>query len=108
MPDMSSPQSAGSGDRVADVFDVAHQAVCNSECRDCKASTAHVRRLQRVARTTSVVTASTAAVPPEDQQHQGFLQKVQKSIRDFGFGKRSFVEGGVGLFVFTGIGMCWC
>lgn len=51
-----------------------------------------------------LVHASTAAVPPDGQQQRGFLQKVQKSIRDFGFGKRSFVEGGVGLFVFTGIG----
>jgi hypothetical protein len=61
-------------------------------------------RLQRGARTTLIVDASTAAVPPDGQQERGFLQKVQKSIRDFGFGKRSFVEGGVGLFVFTGIG----
>ena len=51
-----------------------------------------------------LVHASAAAVPPDGQQERGFLQKVQKSIRDFGFGKRSFVEGGVGLFVFTGIG----
>lgn len=49
------------------------------------------------------------------------MQKLTKSIRDFGFGKRSWFEGGVGLFVFSGIGelnvadryragrqLCWC
>lgn len=73
------------------------------------ASAAFTCRLQRVARNTVLVNASAAAVPPDGQQDLGFLQKVQKSIRDFGFGKRSFVEGGVGLFVFTGIGaLCCC
>lgn len=53
------------------------------------------------------VRASAAAVPPEGEQRSGFVQKLQKSIRDFGFGKRSLVEGGVGIFVFTGIGADW-
>ena len=33
-----------------------------------------------------------------------FLQKLLKPLRDFGFGQKAFVQGGVGLFVYGGIG----
>lgn len=39
-----------------------------------------------------------------DAVPRGFVQKVTKSIRDFGLGKKALVEGGVGMFVFAGIG----
>ena len=48
--------------------------------------------------------AGGGAVPDGGEPKRGFVQNLTKSIRDFGFGKRSLVEGGVGLFVFTGIG----
>jgi hypothetical protein len=41
-----------------------------------------------------------------DAAPRGFVQKLAKSIRDFGLGKRAFFEGGVGMFVFAGIGTC--
>lgn len=55
---------------------------------------------------TLVIRFSTAggAAPEGGEPKRGFVQKLTKSIRDFGFGKRSLVEGGVGLFVFSGIG----
>lgn len=40
----------------------------------------------------------------EDQGKSGFLAKLLKPLRDFGFGSMSFWEGGVGLFIFAGIG----
>ena len=33
-----------------------------------------------------------------------FLHKLLKPLRDFGFGQKAFVQGGVGLFVYGGIG----
>ena len=48
--------------------------------------------------------AGTPLPPEQGEPKQGFVGKLTKSIRDFGFGKRSLVEGGVGLFVFSGIG----
>ncbi len=48
--------------------------------------------------------AGGAGEPEEGEPDRGFIGKLQKSIKDFGFGQRSLVEGGVGLFVFTGIG----
>ncbi|KAK9829546.1 hypothetical protein WJX72_006404 [[Myrmecia] bisecta] len=40
-------------------------------------------------------------VPPEKQ---GFIAKILRPLRDFGVGRTSLWEGGVGLFVFVGIG----
>lgn len=42
------------------------------------------------------------AEPPEEQPT--FVQKLTKSIRDFGLGKKALFEGGVGAFAFGGIG----
>ena len=33
-----------------------------------------------------------------------FWQKLLKPIRDFGFGQKAFIQGGVGLFIYAGIG----
>ena len=40
---------------------------------------------------------------PETKK-ENFVTRVLKPLRDFGFGRVSFWEGGVGLFVFAGIG----
>lgn len=40
---------------------------------------------------------------PQDGQ-RGFWSKLLKPLRDFGFGSKTFWEGGVGLFIFAGIG----
>ncbi len=52
--------------------------------------------------------AAGAGQEPEPEQDQaqapGFVQKLTKSIRDFGLGKKALLEGGVGMFVFAGIG----
>ena len=47
-----------------------------------------------------------AAASPEEieARKEGFLARLLKPLKDFGFGTRSFWEGGVGLFVFAGIG----
>ena len=39
-----------------------------------------------------------------EAKKENFLTRVLKPLRDFGFGRVSFWEGGVGLFVFAGIG----
>mmetsp|Transcript_15027 Transcript_15027/g.45378 ORF Transcript_15027/g.45378 Transcript_15027/m.45378 type:complete len:407 (-) Transcript_15027:771-1991(-) len=57
----------------------------------------------------AVVVSATAvgpggvAEPPEEQPT--FVQKLTKSIRDFGLGKKALFEGGVGAFAFGGIGI---
>ena len=40
---------------------------------------------------------------PEEKK-PNFVSRVIKPLQDFGFGKMAFMEGGVGLFVFAGIG----
>ena len=40
---------------------------------------------------------------PKDAK-ETFRSKVMRPLKDFGFGKHSFMEGGVGLFIFAGIG----
>ena len=40
----------------------------------------------------------------EEGYRKGFIAKLLKPLKDFGFGSRSFWEGGVGLFIFAGIG----
>lgn len=41
---------------------------------------------------------------PEPISNKGFFAKLLKPLRDFGFGSKTFWEGGVGLFIFAGIG----
>lgn len=46
------------------------------------------------------------SVVPEDQPDKPSLfANILKPLRDFGIGRTSMVQGGVGLFVFSGIGM---
>ena len=45
-----------------------------------------------------------SAAPPSVERRENFLTRVMKPLQDFGFGKMSFMEGGVGLFVFAGVG----
>ena len=40
----------------------------------------------------------------EGSSSQGLFAKLLKPLRDFGFGSKTFWEGGVGLFIFAGIG----
>lgn len=47
-------------------------------------------------------TASSQMQPEEKKPT--FVSRVIKPLQDFGFGKMAFMEGGVGLFVFAGIG----
>lgn len=42
--------------------------------------------------------------PVAEPKKENFVTRVLKPLRDFGFGRVSFWEGGVGLFVFAGIG----
>ena len=57
-----------------------------------------------------MLTAEAAAAEPEgpgkaDTNAQpSFWQKLLKPIRDFGFGQKAFIQGGVGLFIYGGIG----
>lgn len=52
---------------------------------------------------------------PTEEKKPNFISRVVKPLQDFGFGKMAFMEGGVGLFVFAGIGenppltasVCW-
>jgi hypothetical protein len=41
----------------------------------------------------------------EEQNKPGLLSNILKPLRDFGIGRTSLVQGGVGLFVFSGIGV---
>ena len=41
---------------------------------------------------------------PAEEKKPNFISRVIKPLQDFGFGKMAFMEGGVGLFVFAGIG----
>lgn len=43
----------------------------------------------------------------EDRGRPGLFANILKPLRDFGIGRTSMVQGGVGLFVFSGIGGCW-
>jgi len=51
-------------------------------------------------------TAPLAALPPDADEPPppGFVGRLLRPLRDFGFGRASFWEGGVGLFVLTGVG----
>jgi hypothetical protein len=40
----------------------------------------------------------------EQGERQGFIANLLKPLRDFGLGRSSMVQGGVGLFIFAGIG----
>lgn len=40
----------------------------------------------------------------DEQQQEGFFSKVGKMLRDFGMGRRSIWEGGVGAFILGGAG----
>jgi hypothetical protein len=42
--------------------------------------------------------------PSAEPKKENFATRLLKPLRDFGFGRVSFWEGGVGLFVFAGIG----
>lgn len=44
----------------------------------------------------------------DKSEENGFFKKLLKPLRDFGFGTRSFWEGGVGLFIFAGVGTSSC
>lgn len=51
------------------------------------------------------------AVPPAagdegDSNTPSFFDGLVRPLRDFGFGRASFWEGGVGLFVLAGVGKC--
>jgi hypothetical protein len=45
--------------------------------------------------------------PSAEPKKENFATRLLKPLRDFGFGRVSFWEGGVGLFVFAGIGAPW-
>lgn len=47
--------------------------------------------------------SSSASQLPEEKK-PNFISRVVKPLQDFGFGKMAFMEGGVGMFVFAGIG----
>lgn len=53
----------------------------------------------------SDATEPVVVVEENDAVPRGFVQKLTKSIRDFGLGKKALLEGGVGMFVFAGIGV---
>ena len=42
----------------------------------------------------------------EGERRESFVSRIMKPLQDFGFGRSSFWEGGVGLFVLSGIGDC--
>ena len=58
----------------------------------------------------SQVPAEVAAMSNEHEgdgeRRESFVTRIMKPLQDFGFGRSSFWEGGVGLFVFSGIGEC--
>ena len=39
---------------------------------------------------------------------EGLISRLLRPLKDFGFGRKSFWEGGVGAFVFAGIGKGFC
>jgi hypothetical protein len=41
---------------------------------------------------------------PPVEDDKGILHNVTKALRDFGFGRTSLLEGGVGLFLLAGLG----
>lgn len=58
-------------------------------------------------RSRSTLTITAAAKPQSEREgpeKTNFITKLFRPLRDFGLGKNSLWEGGVGLFVFTGIG----
>ena len=63
---------------------------------------------QRVSRKSQHAGLTLAAAKPQRQQDgpekSNFFTKLIRPLRDFGLGKSSLWEGGVGLFVFAGIG----
>lgn len=40
----------------------------------------------------------------QEEERPGFIANLLKPLRDFGIGRTSMMQGGVGLFVFAGIG----
>ena len=50
-----------------------------------------------------MASSSSASQLPEEKT-PNFSSRVVKPLQDFGFGKMAFMEGGVGMFVFAGIG----
>ena len=46
-----------------------------------------------------------SSMPLEDETPQpNFIRKLLKPLRDFGFGQKAFIQGGVGLFIYGGVG----
>ena len=54
--------------------------------------------------TLNVVAAAKPQSEREGPQKTNFFTKLFRPLRDFGLGKTSLWEGGVGLFIFAGIG----
>jgi len=68
-------------------------------------------RLQLLTRHRHSVLTLAAAKPQsqrEGPEKTNFFTKLIRPLRDFGLGKSSLWEGGVGLFIFAGIGMQAC
>ena len=69
--------------------------------------TIHIRPGTSTLRRGPILTQATAK--PTSQragpERTNFFTKLIRPLRDFGLGKSSLMEGGVGLFIFAGIGM---
>ena len=57
----------------------------------------------------SAGSSSTPASPSQSSDEipkEGLISRLLRPLKDFGFGRKSFWEGGVGIFIFTGVGEC--
>lgn len=61
-------------------------------------------RLWRAAAASEGRSPSLSTSDEEEQSKPGLISNILKPLRDFGIGRTSMVQGGVGLFVFSGIG----
>ena len=79
---------------------------CTALRQKCRASQQRQKHIvsQKSRSTLNVVAAAKPQSEREGPEKTNFFTKLFRPLRDFGLGKTSLWEGGVGLFIFAGIG----
>ena len=70
--------------------------------------TVHPVEAERATSSRDVSTSASAGQQDANSEipKEGLVSRLLRPLKDFGFGKKSFWEGGVGMFIFVGVGAC--
>ena len=121
-PEILDTRQAGQCPSLHDCAAVAFQALalCRRSIREYRGVIGQHRRAVRLVLNAASSAGGPQGANPEqlpfsasgtpssqmqpEEKKPNFVSRVIKPLQDFGFGKMAFMEGGVGLFVFAGIG----